>query len=128
MYKQRNCHCDKRIRMGMPYEYKWSEHHCVIPVVNAAASAAFVLHKPCLERAEKQNTYHITYGESEAYEQHYACIEYTCKIEYAEDRVKRQPTECNEYSRTILLQNDFFSSCWFEVTLKLLLTSHAFKR
>ena len=43
------------------------KHHCIVPVVYTAGCAAFVFHKPCLKRAEKQNANHITGGICKAY-------------------------------------------------------------
>ena len=40
-------------------EQKRSEQHCKIPVIDTAGGAAAILHKPCLERAEEQNTDNI---------------------------------------------------------------------
>mgnify|MGYP003440958300 CR=1 FL=1 len=43
------------------------EHHGVVPVIDAAAAAAFILHKPRLEWTEKENADNVTYREGEGY-------------------------------------------------------------
>ena len=47
---------DEAIRVGVWDENKGREHHREIPIVDAAVGAASILHKPGLERAEKQDT------------------------------------------------------------------------
>ena len=54
-------HNQKRPRIGFPDEKERSKDHGIVPIVDPAGAAAFVFHKPALERAEKENTYHITY-------------------------------------------------------------------
>ena len=43
-----------------PDKEQRGKHHCIVPVIDPAYGAAFVLHEPALERAEKQNADHIT--------------------------------------------------------------------
>ena len=52
--QQRHAEQAPRIRTRDPYERR--KHHRKIPIVDAAASAAFIFHEPSLKRAEKQNT------------------------------------------------------------------------
>ncbi len=44
------------------HKKQWRKHHRIVPVINTARAAAFILKKPRLERAEKQNTYKIAHG------------------------------------------------------------------
>ena len=55
---QRNKHISKR----MAEEYKRSEHHDKVPVVDTAATAALVHHHPALEGAEEEYADHVTHG------------------------------------------------------------------
>lgn len=61
--------CDK-----VRHYKKRREHHCIIPVIDPTAGAAFVLQKPRLERAEKEDADHIANGIRQCDEQHDAFI------------------------------------------------------
>ena len=57
--QQKHGHSQKRPGIETFDEEKRCEHHRVIPVIDAAGAAAFVLQEPGLERAEKQDADHI---------------------------------------------------------------------
>ena len=62
--QQRYRECQQAPGVRLLDKEEWREHHCVVPVVDAAGAAAFVFEKPRLEGTEKEYAYHIAHGVS----------------------------------------------------------------
>ena len=56
------------------------EHHREIPIIDAADCTAFILHYPRLERAEKEDAYHITDCICKADQYQYSRIDHFCIV------------------------------------------------
>ena len=100
-----------------------SKHHCVIPIVDSAGTAAFVLKKPGLERAEKQYAYHVTDGIRDAEQQHNALVKDVEHVERTEYSVENYPYQCDQ-DRSIIIGDFYFRfSRLYVVPLKLFLAT-----
>lgn len=97
--KKQERNSEKRPRVNVFDKNEGSKHHCVIPIVDTAASAALVFHKPSLKRAEKEDTDHIADRIEKADEEKYSAINDICKIKRADRPVKQQPDERHEQGR-----------------------------
>ena len=82
---------DKAIRVGMRNEYERREHHCKIPVIDAAVCAASVLHKPGLEGAEEEDADHVAHGIGQGDQQQDAFIEDARVVQRTENGVQGDP-------------------------------------
>ena len=103
------------------------KHHGVVPVVDPAGAAAFILQEPGLKRAEKQNTYHIAHRVKKADKQKDTLINYIGKVERTDYAVENYPRKDNSRRGFFAVQLDFFDFCRNEIASELLLTAHAFK-
>ena len=79
--QEKKRHTEDGVCIDVRDKYKGCEHHGVIPVVDAAASTAFVLHKPGLEGTEEENADHITNGEGQADHHKNTRIDHVGKVE-----------------------------------------------
>ena len=115
-------------RVSIFNKHKGCKHHCIVPVVYAAAAAALVLHKPGLEWAEEQNADNITNGISKAYKEQYACIYNPCKIQHTDYTIKCKPR--SRHGEGGFCRIELCSFALFEqavvIACKLLLTAHTF--
>ena len=73
---EEHSHTEEGERIPVRYQHERSEHHSVIPIVYTAAAAAFILHKPGLERAEEENAYHIAYRIEKRNQNEKSCVEH----------------------------------------------------
>ena len=71
------------------------KHHGEIPIIDAARCATAVLHKPSLERTEKQNADHITNAVCEADQNQEPPINEGNGVENADHGVEREPSDRN---------------------------------
>ena len=71
----------------MGHEYERGEHHCEIPIVDAAIGATAVLHKPSLKGTEEEDANHIADAVGESDEYKYPRINNIKKIKRADDAV-----------------------------------------
>ena len=77
----------KRLCVPALDKEKRCTHHKEVPVVDAAGSAAAVLHEPGLKRAEEQDTDHITNGICKGDYDQNAFIDDPCEKENADGPV-----------------------------------------
>ncbi len=110
-------------------KHKRCEHHGIIPVVNAAAAAAFVLHEPRLKRTEKQNTGHIADRIHQADEDQNSLVKNAREVKRADYGVKPNPNRRHQERCFCTGAGHRFSTAcrWHEVAGKLFLAAHAFK-
>ena len=102
------------------------EHHGIIPVVDAAASAAFVLHKPGLEGAEEENADHVADRVEKADEEQNTAVDQMRVIEHADQGVQRDPRQCHQSGGACRFDRGHGCLGGDKVDLKLLLAAHAF--
>ena len=115
--------------IGVRHVYQGRKHHCIIPVVNATASAALILHKPGLEGAEEKYADNVADRISKAYKQQDARIDYGREIKHSDNRIKSYPGGSHRegnYPR-MHLGTDCNGLDFLVIFLKLLLTAHALK-
>ena len=109
-------------------EYEGREHHCEIPIIDAAGGAATVLHEPHLEGAEEQNTNDVTDGVRDGDQDQESSVEDVRKIEDSEHGVEGKPDEGNERGRSGGLVHGRGTSFFgVVISFELLLTAHAFQ-
>ena len=108
-------------------EQKRCEHHCEIPIVDAAGCAAFVLHIPRLEWAEKQNANHIAHRIEKADDEQNALVDDASEIKTADDGVEDKPFDSHDERALLCVEFDFANIGRHKITCKLLLASHALK-
>ena len=82
------------------------EHHRIIPVVDPAGTAAFIFQKPCLERAEEQDSDHVADRISATDQQHDPVIEYACQVESSEYAVKTDPDQQDQNGTVVIGNRD----------------------
>ena len=80
------------------------EHHGVIPIVDAAGAAAFVLHKPSLKRAEEEDTDHVADRIKETDQKQDAAVDQLGIIKDADQGIQHDPNQCHKGSGAGRLQ------------------------
>ena len=80
------------------HEDEGGEHHCKIPVVNAAGRTAAVFHKPCLKGAEKQDADDVTDRIGKTDENQDALVNDAEEIQHTEQRIECNPDTCDQRS------------------------------
>ena len=121
--EQRYCQEQKAPCQNASDKEQRSKHHCVIPIVDSAGTAAFVLKKPGLERAEKQYANHVTDGICEAEQEHDTLVKDIEHVKRAEGSVENYPYQRDEDRGIVIGDLYVRSSRFFVVPLKLLLAS-----
>ena len=101
------------------------EHHCIVPVVYTAATAAFILHKPGLEGAEEENADHIAYRVEEGYYDKDTRIDDAGEIEGGYRTVKRDPYNKGDERALRAREIGLVHIGRGKVAAELLLTPHA---
>ena len=90
----------------MPDKKQGREHRSVIPVIDPAGTAAFILHKPALEGAEEQNADQIAYRISAAEQNHHSVIQDFHHMQASEDTVENDPDQGNEHGGVVVMGYD----------------------
>ena len=96
--KQKKRESKERPCVGARNEDERCEHHCEIPVIDAAIGTASVFHKPSLEGAEKQDADHIAHAVSEGDENENACVNNMGVVQEANHRVEGDPDRSHSES------------------------------
>lgn len=121
---------EKRPRINVGYVDERCEHHSVIPVINTAGGTAFVLHKPRLKRAEKQNADYVAHRVQKRNQEQNTPIYYVGVVKNAEHGVESDPR--GKYREGYYTGLHFrallgiFPRARSVISRKLLLTAHAF--
>ena len=84
---------EKPPRVIMRNKDQRREHHGVIPIIDAAAATAFILHKPGLEGAEEENADHIADRIEEADQKENSLVDPMEEIRRADRAVEPKPSE-----------------------------------
>ena len=116
----------KAPRIDPSYKEQWRKHHGIIPVIDPAGSAAFILHKKRLERTEKEYADQITNRIRAAEQEHYAFIKYPQHIKCTKDTIEHGPYKRDQHGRIIIRDLYICISCFYIVFSELLLTSGTF--
>ncbi len=102
------------------------KHHCIIPIVYPAGTAAFILHKPGLERTEKQDADDIAYGIDAAQQDHDSVIQHPGHMQSAKDPIKNDPDQRDQDCGIIIRNGNFRLAGFHVIARKLLLAARAF--
>ena len=113
--------------IGLGHEEQRSEHHGIVPVVDAARDTAFVLQEPGLERAEEQNADHIADRVGAAEKQHNSLIEDADHVQGSENAVETEPDQENEHRGIVIRHHKIRFSRFPVVSEELLLAPGAFQ-
>ena len=81
----------KSPREIMRNEDERREHHGIIPIIDTAAAAALILHKPGLEGAEEEDADHIANRIEEADEEEDSIVDHREEIQRADRAVQKNP-------------------------------------
>ena len=119
---------EKPPREIMRNEDQGREHHRIIPVVNAAAATALILHKPGLERTEEEDTDHIADRIEEADEEENSIVDHREEIQCADRAVQKDPGKRHHPNGKRTALSALRALARNIVFRKLLLASHALKR
>lgn len=125
--KQEEREGDQCPRIGARDENEGREHHCEVPVVDAAIGAASIFHKPSLEGAEKQNADHIAHAVSKRDKHKNSGIDDLCVVEHTEDGVESDPSRCHREGARTRLQDRRSFARGDIIAGKLLLATGAFE-
>lgn len=117
----------QRPRDEMRHHQKRCEHHRIIPVIDAAARAAFIAQKPRLKGTEKEDADHIANRICKRDKQHDAVIKNIQIIKRKKDTVERKPRRSGNKGAPPSGKLGNFFLCGCEILLELLLASHAFQ-
>ena len=103
------------------------EHHGVIPVVDSAGAAAFILQEPALKGAEKKDTDHITDRVSAGEQDHDSVIQDACHVQCAEESVETDPDQSHQHHGVIVVDHNIGAAGFDIVACKLFLAAGALK-
>ena len=84
---------EKPPRVIMRDEDQGGEHHGIVPVIDAAAATAFILHEPGLEGAEEENADHIADRIEEADQKENSLVNPIEKIRRPDRAVEPEPSK-----------------------------------
>ena len=126
--KERNRASEKAVGIKARNEYERREHHCKIPIIDAAGGTAAVLHEPCLERAEEENADNVAHRIGDGDQDQNPAVKDSQKVEKTEHGVECKPDEGDERGGSRgLIHGLALSVLWRVISCKLLLTAHAFE-
>ena len=123
--QQRNGQCQQAPVKQRGDKQERRKHHGIVPVINAAGNTAFVLHKPCLERTEKQNTDHVAHGIGQTDQQENTAVDKAREVQHADDAVEHDPRNGNRREGAPVVPGRGRRGGGLIIFRKLLLTSHA---
>ena len=125
LQKKKERSAKQGVRIDVRNEDEGGEHHREIPVVYTTGRAATVLHKPCLEGAEEEDTNDVADREGERDQNKYALIEDAEEVEKAENGVERKPANRDKGGRFPRLVSWLcHSGDRLVIAFELLLTAH----
>ena len=110
----------------MPDKKQGCEHHGIVPVVDPAGAAAFVLHEPALEGTEEQNADQVAHGINAAEQNHHSIVQNAYHMQASEDAIENDPDQGNEHGGVVVMGYDFRCSGFDIISRKLFLTAGTF--
>ena len=73
--QQRHRECQQAPCVGLLHKEQRSEHHGVVPVIDATGAATLVFQKPSLEGTEKEDANHVAHRIGQTKQNHNAVVE-----------------------------------------------------
>ena len=107
------------------YKEQRREHHGIVPIVDPARAAAFVLHEPGLERTEKENAYNVAHGIGAGDQDHDPVVKDPEHVERSDHAVKSDPDQRDQYGRVVVGDDDLGPSGLDVIACELLLAAGA---